>query len=398
MAKISQRYRTTVHAVINSDHLLHIVVAMFFVAHCSLALGSELEDKRDSLQQVKQQISKTADKLQEKQAAEKSALQQLEQLEQQIARNDDSLSSAANAVKQSRREIEELKEKIEHYSVILGRSQKDVEKRLSALYTSGDMSSLRLIFSTETPLELAENLTFLGRISAHDKKLLTSYRQRMQQFRQAQLEMEEHIEQQKKILQKQREQKHQLAQSKSKRSILVKKIRRDTTTLHALLKELEDRSARMTSLVQNLEKQHANVFIPSGQNFAASKGQIPWPSSGAVRTNFGTQKDENFGGKHKNNGVTIAAVAGTKIKAIWDGRIAFSSPFKGYGNLIIIDHGYKYYSLYAQAAQLNLPVGTVVKRGEVITTSGLDGRDSYYLEIRHASTPLDPKDWLQPRQ
>ena len=76
---------------------------------------------------------------------------------------------------------------------------------------------------------------------------------------------------------------------------------------------------------------------------------------------------------------------------------AFSSPLKGYGNLIIIDHGNQYYSLYAQAAHLNLPVGTVVDQGKVITTSGFKGRDSYYLEIRHGGTPVDPRKWLTHR-
>lgn len=397
MARLSQCYHRKIHATMSALALAMIFIAAAFILPCAHATASELEDKRDSLMQVKQQISRTADQLQEKKAAEKSALQQLEQLEREIAHNDNSLKNTADAVKQSRQEIEILKDKIGRYSIILGRSQKDVEKRLSAMYTSGDMSSLRLIFSTETPLELAENLSFLGRISAHDKKLLSSYRQRMQQFRQAELELETRIDQQKEILDQQKEHKHQLAQNKSQRSTLVKKIRRDATTLHALLKELEDRSARMTALVQELEQKQSSVYVPSGESFVTAKGKIPWPSSGAIRTNFGTQTDENFGGQHKNNGVTIAAVAGTEIKAIWAGRIAFSSSFKGYGNLIIIDHGYQYYSLYAQAAHLNLPVGTIVQKGEVITTSGFEGRDSYYLEIRHASTPLNPRDWLQPK-
>ncbi len=395
MVRLSQLCSRKPRAAISAFTLIIIFVVTAFSSQCSQATASELEDKRDSLIQVKQQISKTADQLQEKRAAEKSALQQLERLERKIASNDDSLKTAVDTVKQSRQEIALLKDKIGRYSTILGRSQKDVEKRLSALYTSGDMSSLRLIFSTETPLELAENLTFLGRISAHDKKLLSSYRQRMQQFRQAELELETRIDQQKEILNRQKEQKHQLAQNRNQRNTMVKKIRRDATTLHALLKELEDRSVRMTTLVQNLEQKKSSIYVPSGQYFAAAKGQIPWPSSGAVRTNFGTQRDKNFGGQHKNNGVTIAAIAGTKIKAIWAGRIAFASSFKGYGNLIIIDHGSKYYSLYAQAAQLTLPVGTIVEKGEVVTTSGFEGRDSYYLEIRHASTPLNPRDWLQ---
>lgn len=372
--------------------------SVLFIFSCYHVAAADLDEQRGSLRQVKKQITSTTCQLQKKQAAEKSALQRLEKVDSQISQNNAALRAAANSIKQSRKEITELKEKIARYRIILDRSQKDVEKRLRALYTSGDMSTLRLIFSTATPLELAENMNFLGRISAHDKELLDSYRNRMAQFNTAQQKWNDKIAQQKALLQKQKDKKQQLVKNKQQRKSLVKQIHRDTTALHGLLKELEDRSVRMTNLVKKLETKRHSAYVPQGQSFVLAKGKIPWPSSGAVRCEFGTKKDKTFGAQHKNNGLTIAAVPGTSIKAIWAGRIAFAAQFKGYGNLIIIDHGNKYYSLYAQAAYLDHPIGTIVKQGDVITTSGFEGRDSYYLEIRHGSTPLNPRHWLQPRQ
>lgn len=361
--------------------------------------ANELEDQRGSLQQVKKQITDTAGQLKKKKADERSALQQLEHLDNQISSNDRALTSAASTVEESRKKIKELKEKILRYQTILNRSQRSVEKRLKALYTSGEISSLRLAFSTETPLELAENMNFLGRISSHDKELLSSYRQRMAQLNQAQTDLEQQVAQQQQTFQEQKDKKRQLAISRNQRKQLITTIRRDTTSLSSLLTELEDRSARMTELIQSMEKKRALAYQPltSNRSFFSGKGKIPWPSSGAVRSSFGTQKDKSFGSQVKSNGLVIAAVPGTRIKAIWPGRIAFSSPFKGYGNLIIVDHGNQYYSLYAQAAHLNLAVGTVVKQGDILTTSGFEGRDSYYLEIRHGGTPVDPRKWLAPR-
>ena len=360
--------------------------------------ASELDKKRDSLQQVKHQITKAEGQLQQKKAAEKTALQQLEALDQKIATNDNALQTAAQQIKQSRKKVKKLEEKMASYNSILKRSQKDIEKRLCALYTSGDMSTLRLIFSTETPLELAENMDFLGRISGHDKRLLSSYRQRMNQFHSTQQELATQIDNQKAILLQQQNKRQQLETSRKKRHVLVKKIRRDSSMLNGLLKELEDRSRRMTNLVKDLEEKLANTYVPTSKSLSAAKGQIPWPSSGAVRSEFGTRKNKGFAGQHKNNGLVIAAVPGSNIKAIWPGRIAFAAPFKGYGNLIILDHGNKYYSLYAQAAHLDLPVGTIVKQGDIITSSGFAGRDSYYLEIRRGGSPMNPRDWLMPRK
>ncbi|MEA3466056.1 MAG: peptidoglycan DD-metalloendopeptidase family protein [Thermodesulfobacteriota bacterium] len=366
---------------------------------CATAIADDIDDQRSSLQQVKKQISTTTGELKKKKAAEQSALQQLESLDQKISRNDAALKSATTSVTASRKNIRELKDKITSYRVIIGRSQKDVEKRLRALYTSGNISSLRLIFSTETPLELSENMNFLSRISAHDKELLGSYRQRMVKLNQARHDLEQQISQKQDILHQQQEQKKQLFQNRKQRKNLIHRIRRDSATLSSLLKELEERSVRMTTLIKALEKKQSAAYLPTNnsRSFSSAKGHIPWSSSGAVRENFGTHKNTSFGSQHKSNGIVIAAVPGTRIKAIWPGRIAFSSPFKGYGNLIIIDHGHQYYSLYAQAAHLNLPVGTNVNAGEVITTSGFEGRDSYYLEIRRGTTPLDPSNWLKPR-
>ena len=221
----------------------------------------------------------------------------------------------------------------------------------------------------------------------------------MAQLHQAQEDLELQIAQQQQTFQQQKDKKKQLAKNRNQRKQLISTIRRDTTSLSGLLAELEDRSARMTELIQTVEKKQALAYRPlmNSRSFLSGKGNIPWPSSGAVRSNFGTQKDKSFGSQIKSNGLVIAAVAGTRIKAIWPGRIAFSSPFKGYGNLIIIDHGNQYYSLYAQAAHLNLAVGTVVAQGDIITTSGFEGRDSYYLEIRHGGTPVDPRKWLAHR-
>lgn len=391
----------TAHISLKIANKTCFTLAIFFASLVlsQTVLANDLDDQRGSLQQVKKQITDTAGQLKKKQAAERSALQQLEHLDNQISTNNAALNSAATTVDESRKKIKELKGKIVRYQTILGRSQKSVEKRLKALYTSGEISSLRLAFSTETPLELAENMNFLSRISSHDKDLLSSYRQRMAQLHQAQEDLELQIAQQQQTFQQQKDKKRQLAQSRNQRKKLISTIRRDTTSLSSLLAELEDRSARMAELIQSMEKKQALAYRPrvNSRSFLSGKGKIPWPSSGAVRSNFGTQKDKSFGSQIKSNGLVIAAVPGTRIRAIWPGRIAFSSPFKGYGNLIIIDHGNQYYSLYAQAAHLNLAVGTVVAQGEVITTSGFEGRDSYYLEIRHGGTPVNPRKWLTPR-
>nr|WP_320116454.1 peptidoglycan DD-metalloendopeptidase family protein [uncultured Desulfuromonas sp.] len=362
------------------------------------AHGDEIAQKKESLQRVKQQISETASEIKEKKHKERTLLQQLDQLEQQMANSDAAVKYASQALGEAKEKIAGLEDKISRYETILKRSQKDVEQRLRTLYTSGDITSLRLIFSTETPLQLAENLDFLSRIAAHDKKLLSSYRQQTRQLQKARLDLHNELTLQEQTLAEKQQHKRTLAQNKTRKAQLVTQIKRDQQALKQRLAQLEERSKNLSALVSKLKESKQNAaFVPTNQPFIAAKGKIPWPSSGAIREEFGTHQDRNFGTKYKSNGLEIAAVPGTPIKAIWPGKVVFSSPFKGYGNLIIIDHGSQYYSLYAQVIQLKHPVGTIVNAGDVIATSGYEQRDSYHLEIRHRGTPVDPKDWLKPR-
>jgi septal ring factor EnvC (AmiA/AmiB activator) len=83
--------------------------------------------------------------------------------------------------------------------------------------------------------------------------------------------------------------------------------------------------------------------------------------------------------------------------AVWKGRVLYASPLKGFGNLMIIDHGDKYYSLYAHAASFTRKTGDLVGAGDVIAFSGHEGRDALYFEIRHRGEPVDPLPWLAPR-
>ena len=79
------------------------------------------------------------------------------------------------------------------------------------------------------------------------------------------------------------------------------------------------------------------------------------------------------------------------------GKVIFANSLRGYGNLMIIDHGSKYYTLYAHVARFTKQLGDAIAKNEVIAYSGYEGRDAVYFEIRQGGKPIDPTDWLTPR-
>jgi septal ring factor EnvC (AmiA/AmiB activator) len=126
------------------------------------------------------------------------------------------------------------------------------------------------------------------------------------------------------------------------------------------------------------------------------KGRLASPVHGRVPT-FGRVVDADFGTQTFRSGVVFDAALGTSVQAIAPGLVRFAGWFRGYGRLVILDHGDRYFTVSGHLGQLAVAVGDAVAAGEEIGTVGDTGSLSgarLYFEIRQGSQPLDPGDWL----
>jgi septal ring factor EnvC (AmiA/AmiB activator) len=178
------------------------------------------------------------------------------------------------------------------------------------------------------------------------------------------------------------------------------------TLMVSLEKELADQQARLAALgkdekglVDLLEKLR-DVFadiprqLSGAEPFASLRGRLPWPLQGKLRTGFGGSDEAG----RKLSGLLIAGDTGTPVHAIARGRIAYADWLKGYGMLLIVDHGDGYMSLYGYNESLLKDVGDWVAAGETIAQSGASGGQqapALYFELRHQGKPVDPKPWLR---
>ena len=138
----------------------------------------------------------------------------------------------------------------------------------------------------------------------------------------------------------------------------------------------------------------ANDLFPQLEgDFAKLKGELPWPVKGELMQKFGAAREEG-----KSDGVIIAADEGTEIHSITDGKVIYADWMRGYGMIIIVDHGKGFISLYAFNQSLYKKVGDVVTSGDVIASVGLSGghdRASLYFGIRKKSKALNPMEWCK---
>jgi septal ring factor EnvC (AmiA/AmiB activator) len=171
--------------------------------------------------------------------------------------------------------------------------------------------------------------------------------------------------------------------------------------LEAFIGELKERQRRMAKITPPAQPRTAPPGGPvTGTGFAAFRGRLLWPVEGKVVGEYGAQIHPRFGTKTFRNGIDIDGAQGTSIVAVYAGRVLYTGWFRGYGNLIIVDHGNEYYTLYAHAAEVKVKEGDDITQGQAIGTVGDTGSlqgPRLYFEVRHEGKPQDPAQWLRPR-
>ena len=135
-------------------------------------------------------------------------------------------------------------------------------------------------------------------------------------------------------------------------------------------------------------------------DFASKKGALPYPVQGKVVSGFGMKRHKKFGIKTRSNGIDIATEQLSPVVAVYPGQVLYSEWVKGYGKVIIVDHGDKYYTLTGHLSETSKNVGEPVNAGEVIGYAGYSSAEGeggrVYFEVRHLGKALDPEDWLLP--
>jgi septal ring factor EnvC (AmiA/AmiB activator) len=171
----------------------------------------------------------------------------------------------------------------------------------------------------------------------------------------------------------------------------MNELGRDAGALEDLVKKLTVVMARTPPP----QPAHRNTMLPSVAPpaitpFAGPSGHFPWPLEGSVITGYGGA----------SSGLLIAGTAGAEVRAVADGRVAFANWLKGYGLIVIVDHGNGLMSLYANNDALLKNAGDSVRAGEAVSTvgsSGGQGRNALYFEIRQGGKAVDPRAWLRRR-
>jgi len=185
---------------------------------------------------------------------------------------------------------------------------------------------------------------------------------------------------------------------REEREALLEALRTALSLHERAAAEVGEQARKLADFMSTLPPPRTPLAGSTG--FASLRGELPPPATGPVTAGFGRVLDPRFNTVTLQNGLDIAAPAGAPVRAVAGGRVVHAGWFKGYGNLIILDHGDGYHSLVAHLAGMQTAMGEEVQAGTVLGTVGDSGslKGPYlYFEIREHGRPIDPRPWLRQR-
>ncbi len=255
---------------------------------------------------------------------------------------------------------------------------------LRAAYKIQPGSDLRLLLGDADMARLARALAY-SRYFQHDR--MQRIRRLLQQLAQLQ-QVEDSIAQQRKTLEdtraERRQQLAQLDQARAQQQALLARVEARIKDQHQQMQQLERNRQSLQDLLEKLRDVFADIpeTLPSDTPFAERRGKLPWPVHGKSR--------------RENEGIHISAGRGTTVRAVAHGRVAYANWLRGYGLLVIIDHGNGWMSLYGGNESVLHHAGDWVNAGEPIATAGASAGDhaGVYFGLRHHGKAVNPLPWL----
>lgn len=393
---------------------MRLICIMFLLL--GLAGGAHAENPRDELKGVKQEIKakkQLISKTRKVEAVVSTELQEinrnLEEKESDLGRLDRDLKGVEFSLSRTGREIVRVSDEANFKKI-------EIERRLTSLYKAGELGALRMFFSAESFPQMAENIRYMRSILDNDKKIFAEYNLKIEELRKLKADLERDAVKKERIKEGIAVKKQEIEQEKNKKSAYLVKVRQDRGSYEKSLKELQANAARLQTMMGRLEalsrrklssrhekpgsKQKPLAELPPvpDRGFASQKGRMSLPVRGEVVETYGKHKHPEFNSYTFSKGLLISSGAGSEIKSIYEGSVIFADYFKGYGNMIIIDHGGGYFSLYAHASKILKKVGAEVTRHEAVATVGDTDSSKgpmLYFEIRHQGKPVDPAGWVR---
>ncbi len=384
------------------SHSLSIFLVFILSVFLSVSLPVNSQEEISVYKERLEKLQKERERLQQNiknlDSKKTSILSQLDQIgfEKKLIQND--IAGYTLQMEKANRELTAVQKKIPPLKAKLEKEKESVSHILVTLYKFGDMSYFDFLFRATDVADLMSESKHLSLLAQYQEDIVLSFMQTLNEIK----EVEERIELKKQevfgLLSQSRNKKQDLDNQERKNRTFIQKINKDKKTHLKTLDELKVRAEQLQKLIDRLIKEKSSLpftVIPLYEK----KGSLPWPVQGKIITTFGIERHPTFKTVTQNNGIEISTQKNSEILAIHPGKVVYADYFQGfYGNLIIIDHGLAYYSMYGHCSNIKIRTGDIVSAGQPIAVVGDTGSlkgTALYFQINFKTDPLNPLQWLK---
>jgi septal ring factor EnvC (AmiA/AmiB activator) len=302
-------------------------------------------------------------------------------------------------------ELATIKSEAERLDISVAERRSLLQRRAGALFRWQRRGSAWAIWNTEGSLsQLLRRKYYLAIAIGFDRDLVAQLANESQRHARVQTELarkkNQLDEQQRAIGLAQ----HAVRREAEQKKILLASLRQEKEARLRALKQMETAAQRLQKMMDEIARRAAirpreSPTPPStGSGLDALRGRLEWPVRGTIVAPFGKFKHPEFAVEVVRKGVDIEAPLGEGIQAVEKGRIVYADRFSGYGRMVIVDHGERYYTIYGHLAEILKKTGDEVRRGEVLGRVGdsdsMEGAKLYF-ELRKDGRSLDPTPWFR---
>jgi septal ring factor EnvC (AmiA/AmiB activator) len=362
----------------------------------SLLMAADKQATEAQIQRLQKDIGSLQGSIRQQQGERKSLEQALRDSEADIGQLGNRLAELDQRLAELSSRASDLEGKRDSLRSALAANSDQLQRQLRKQYRLGSQPRLQLLLNQQDPEHIDRMLHYFDLINGELVAQLSLYQQQLAALESTEAALDDT---QADLLASRNElqaQRQQLDKARETRKATLAQLSKSIGSKQASLKRLEADRRQLESVLADIEKAlKAAKLARESRSLTQLKGKLPWPVDGRLVRSFG-----NNDSGVSYDGLLIAAPAGREVRAVHRGRVVFSDWLRGYGLLLIIDHGSGYMSLYGHSQRLLKEPGAWVDAGDAVATVGNSGgytEPSLYFAVRYNGKPTDPGRWLARR-
>jgi septal ring factor EnvC (AmiA/AmiB activator) len=370
------------------------LICALFVLPSSVSAG-RAEKAENRYKRVQDDIKTQKEKIEEARKLEGATLGELDRINKEMHKVSEKLRGYKKQLKSTKRSIRKVEAEIADIKVRIEGRKEWMRRKLRAMHRYGKYGDILMLLSaSEDFSQLLRRWRYLEVLASYERAAIEEHRRdlkalndRQERLSSLYARLEDETRRVDKII-------RELSKSREKKRQILVSVRRKKSSYGKMLKDLMISSRNLREIIRGSEG--TGKF--AGKGFRNLKGRLLWPVNGKVAIPYGKTEDPRFKTPVFRNGIYITTPKGSVAKAVHRGEVVFADWFKGYGQLVVLNHGQGYHSLYANLSEIFLKPGDIIEsKGDIgkVGELGMLNRSSLYFEIRFKGKALNPTQWLR---